>query len=74
MDGKLRPTYSEFRTYSPIRDCLVSRISMADSRGLEFWMEVVGEGKSYRHDKAKAIDQIMEAIERGREPGEVVPG
>lgn len=64
--------YSEFRVYSPLKDCLVSRISMADSKGSEFWMEVAGEGKAYREAKARALEDLMEAIALGLQPGKVV--
>lgn len=64
--------YSEFRAYSPLKDCLVSRISMADSHGREFWVEVQGEGKAYREAKTQALDDLVEAIEMGLQPGKVV--
>lgn len=64
--------YAEFRCYSPLTDCEVSRISMADERGGEFWMEVTGEGKAYRQAKEQALEDISEAIEIGLEPGKVV--
>jgi hypothetical protein len=66
--------YSEFRCYSPLTDGPVSRISMADSHGMEFWMEVEGEGKAYREAKAQALEDLMEAIAMGLEPGKVVRG
>lgn len=64
--------YSEIRLYSPMKDCVVSRLSMADTRGGEFWMEIEGEGKSYRAAKEAALSDLMEAIEMGLEPGRVV--
>lgn len=64
--------YLEFRCYSPIYDCEVSRISMADDRGAEFWMEVQGTGKAYREAKRDALDDLSEAIDMGLEPGKVV--
>ena len=68
----MRYAYSEFRTYSPTKDGLVSRLSMADARGGEFWMEIEGEGKAYREAKEQALSDLMEAIEMGLEPGRVV--
>lgn len=65
-------TYSEIRLYSPIKDCLVSRLSMADTRGGEFWMEIEGEGKAYRKAKAAALEDLTEAITMGLQPGKVV--
>lgn len=64
--------YSEFRCYSPLKDCLVSRVSMADSHGMEFWTEVMGEGKAYREAKAQALEDLAEAIEMGLQPGKVI--
>ncbi len=72
------PTYSEFRCYSPMTDCEVSRISMFDTRPdspnrfQEYWVEVRGEGKAYREAKAQALDDLMEAIEMKLPPGKVV--
>jgi hypothetical protein len=66
-----RKVYSEYRTYSPIKDCLISRISMADERGGEFWMEIDGDGKTYREARDRALADIQEAIERGLLPGKV---
>lgn len=64
--------YSQFGCYSPMRDCIVTRISMADDHGMEFWMEIEGEGKAYREAKALALEDLMAAIEMGLEPGKVV--
>jgi hypothetical protein len=70
--GERRREYSEFRTYSPMSDSVISRISMADARGQEFWVEVPGEGREYRKAKAEALADIMEAIDTGLAPGKVV--
>jgi hypothetical protein len=45
---------------------------MADDRGQEFFAEVVGEGKAYREAKARALEDLMEAIDSGLEPGKVI--
>lgn len=68
-----RHCYSEYRLYSVIKDAVVSRISIADARGGEFWMEIPGEGKGYREARAKALEDIQEAIEKGLPPGQVDP-
>jgi hypothetical protein len=64
--------YSEFRCYSPTHDAMVSRVSMPDDRGDEFYVEVLGEGKDYRKAKAQALDDLIEAIEMGLPPGKVI--
>ena len=63
--------YSEFRCYSPMRDALISRISMADDRGAEFYVEIEGEGAAYRRRKAEALEDLVEAIETGLPPGKI---
>ena len=64
--------YSEFRHYSPMRDCLVCRISMQGPEGV-YYAEIEGlEGKAYRQAKAQAIDDLIEAIESGLPPGKIV--
>lgn len=45
---------------------------MADSHGMEFWTEVMGEGKAYREAKAQALEDLAEAIEMGLQPGKVI--
>lgn len=64
-------TYSEVRCYSPILDCEISRISMADDRGGEFFVEIEGQGKKYRQAKDEALTDLAEAIEMGLFPGRV---
>jgi hypothetical protein len=71
MSNKL-PTYSEIHGYSPMRDCVVIRISIADAHGQELWTEIEGEGKAYREAKAAALQDLMKAFERGDQPGQVV--
>ena len=68
----MQRTYSEFRCYSPIQDCEISRLSMMDSHGGEFYIEVVGTGKEYRRAKEEALADLMEAIDSGLFPGRVV--
>lgn len=66
-------TLSEFTYYSPVDDAEMTRVSIADDRGVEFFANILaGEGKSYRLRKEAAIDGIVSYIEGGGEPGEVV--
>jgi hypothetical protein len=65
-------TYSEFRCYSPLHDCEISRVSMTNDRGQEFFIEVPGDGKAYREAKRQALEDLAAAIETGHEPGRVV--
>lgn len=63
--------YSEFRCFSPVEGELVSRVSMADGKGGEFWTFVKGDGKAYRDAKREALIDLAEAIDSGLEPGRV---
>jgi hypothetical protein len=64
--------YSEFRMYSPTYDAVMSRISMTDDSGGEFFMLVPAtSGKSYRKAKTEALEMIQEAMAQGCQPGEV---
>lgn len=68
----MRAVYSEYRVYSPVSDAQVVRISMADERGAEYWIQIQGEGAGYRRAHSQALTDLMEAIEMGMEPGEVL--
>ena len=64
--------YHEFRSYSPIHDCEVGRISVFNERGSEFYMLVPVESpRKYRHARQAALDAIQEAMDRHLEPGQV---
>lgn len=67
-------TYQEIRAYSPIHDCDVVRVSMADERCSEFFMQVpCPDGRrGWRVKRAAALQAIGEAIDGGLEPGEVL--
>ena len=71
-DGQAAYRVSEYRYWSPVHGAEVSRVSMFNASGHEFWMELPCEdGRAYRaalRDAAEAIDQ---AINEGLEPGEV---
>lgn len=45
---------------------------MADEQGLEFFIEIEGEGAAYRNAKAQALDDLAQAIELGLNPGRVI--
>jgi hypothetical protein len=66
-------TYQELRSYSPIQDCTVARISMTDDRHQEFFMLVPDRGtrRDYRAARSAALEALQEAIDAGCEPGEV---
>lgn len=63
--------YSEYEAYSPIHDEVMTRVSVADDNGREFWTLVPTYGKGYRDRRSTAIDMCLEAIQAGCSPGEV---
>jgi hypothetical protein len=64
--------YLSFRFYSPEMDTAAVRLSMADSRGREYYAILPGgSGKGWRERRDTALDAIEAAIEAGEEPGEV---
>lgn len=66
-------SYSEFRSYSPLYDAEVIRVSMADKLGREFFHIIPAlDGKRYRERLEEALELIESAISQGCEPGEVV--
>lgn len=63
---------STFTAYSPTTDSDLTRVSVADDRGAEFFAFIeAGLGKSYRERKEAAVAAIVQYIEDGGEPGEV---
>lgn len=63
---------NEFRCYSPFYDRTITRVSMADANGSEFFVIVpLDGGKAYRNARKRAIEAISAAIETRQEPGEV---
>lgn len=65
--------YHEFRSYSPLHDCEMVRISVFNERGAEYWMGIpVTAPKKYRERRDKALEAIDYAIEHKLEPGQVV--
>ena len=72
--GGCRPLivyFSEYTYYSLVHDCEVSRISVPDENGREFFAIVALEGKGYRERRSEAIQKCLEAMRAGCEPGEV---
>lgn len=64
--------YQEFRAYSPTYGCEVSRFSMFDKNGAEFFIMLpTSAGKKWRETRTKAVEAIADAISRGDEPGEI---
>ena len=65
--------YGEFRSYSPLTDSDLVRISMWDKSGSEFFMLVPDSGSSkiFRAARQSALEAIMTAMEQGLQPGEV---
>ena len=63
--------YQEFSFYSATLGGNASRLSICDNQGHEFFVTIPREtGKKYRDRKAKALALVMDAIERGDQPGE----
>ena len=64
--------YQEIRFYSPTIGAPVTRLSMADERGREYFSTIPRNvsGKTYRDNKERALNAIMDAM-TGHEPGEV---
>jgi hypothetical protein len=63
---------SEFSYWSPTHGAEVTRLSMADDRGQEFYAFVPAiEGSPSRRVRERATDALQQAIERGLKPGEI---
>lgn len=71
-DGQVLYRVSEYRYWSPTHGCDISRVSMFNAAGHEFWMELPCEdGRAYRAALRDAAESIDQAIREGLEPGEV---
>lgn len=64
-------TFSEFEAYSPIHDQTMTRVSVPDAQGREYWVLVPTYGKGYRERRNNAISLCEEAIAIGCDPGQV---
>lgn len=63
-------TYQEVRFWSPTLGCDAARVSMVDDRGGEHYCIVPRvTGKEWRDLRASALEQVMEHIAWGNEPG-----
>ena len=64
--------FVEHIAYSPIEDKNISRISVANDRGHEYFMLIPCEGgKAYREARLTALECLVEAIQMGLPPGQV---
>ena len=66
--------YQRLDYWSPTLGCEVSRISMVDKNGDEYFVTIPREsGRQFREAKDKALDALEEAIgDDTRGPGEVI--
>jgi len=66
-------SFVEYRYWSVIHGCETSRLSVFDAHGQEFYtiIERPTEGKRYREARQEAVETLIDAVERGDEPGEV---
>jgi hypothetical protein len=63
---------NEFTAYSPTFDCELTRLSMTDELGQEFFTLLPrAEGSKWRKLRAEALEVLSEAIESGLAPGEI---
>lgn len=65
--------YHEFRSYSPVHDAEMIRISVFDARGAEYFILIpAADGRRYRERRDEALEDIDTAIAQKCEPGQVV--
>ena len=68
------PVYQQLHYYDPFTDTESLRISMASSRGEEYWCSIplTPEGRPRRESREAALDALMAAIDDPlHPPGEV---
>ena len=64
--------FTEYRHYSALHDAEMSRVSMTDGRGAEYFMLIpAGDGKESREARTAAVEALEQAIAMKLEPGEV---
>lgn len=65
--------YVEHRFYSPLLDSEAVRISIADLYNSEYFCIVAApsNGRFLREARERALNALMDAVDRGDEPGEV---
>lgn len=67
-------TFHEYRRYSVIHDREMARLSVFDARGSEFFAYVPFEqsvARPWRERRAEVLDKVADAMDAGRDPGEV---
>lgn len=65
---------SEFTAYNPIYDAEITRLSLTNDEGLEYYALLRREnGKAWRERRAKAIDQMLDAMTPVSEGGLGLP-
>lgn len=65
--------YREYKYWSVITGGMVSRISVFDEHGAEYYMIVhIATKRSYRQDRETALLAIADAMRLGYDPGEVI--
>jgi hypothetical protein len=65
-------TYRDVRSYSAIHDSEVSRLSMTNDRGEEYFAIVpVEDGKRWRERRDAVLTALDDAILAGATPGEI---
>lgn len=67
--------YSEFTRYSVIEDHEVTRLSLCDARGREFFCLVPRDerAKKWRKVRERILTDLQAEIENGAEPGQFLP-
>ena len=64
--------FSEYTQWSPIFDCEVTRLSVFDGNGSEYFFMIPRENaRRYRDRRDEALEAIDVAITEGLPPGEV---
>ncbi len=65
--------YRELRAYSPLTDCDMVRISMANTHGHELFMMLTDRGarREYRAKREAALTLLAEAVDAGIDPGQL---
>lgn len=64
--------YQELRSYSPIFDAEMVRLSITDSMNQEYYIQIpAASGRRFREAKERALDILDQAISEGLPPGEI---
>lgn len=67
--------YNEHTRYSAIHDCEVTRLSLCDDRGGEFFCLIPRDGraKKWRAVRDKVLEDLQSEIQAGSQPGQFIP-